>query len=332
VTYFDPAEMLDLSLSCVEREFPYYLEHAVDAPMTVRRPRDLHPSFYGCSDWHSAVHNHWLLLHLSRAAAGTPEAGRARRVLDRHLTPERLAGELSYLRDPLNAAFSRPYGWAWLLRLHAEARTEPAYAEALQPLRDELAGRLAAHFGGGLRFPIRSGVHGNTAFSLLGALDAARLVADHELAGTLAAAARRMFEADRDHPSAYEPSGGDFLSPGLTEASLMSAVLEPDEYAPWLTAFLPGLADDPLLALPVYAPDAADPATVHLHGLVLSKVWTLCRIRAALPGGDPRAEPLATAARVHFDAAAGVLSDRHYHAVHWIPTYATLAQEAIHHA
>lgn len=339
MSLLDPTELLAISLQCIEREFPYYLEHAVDQPMQFHRPAELHPSFFGCTDWHSAVHNHWLLIRLRREWPELEQIEAARMVLDRHLDPKTLAIELAYFDSPNNAAFSRPYGWAWVLQVHAEAVVagDPEalrWAAALKPLRDELAARLRVYFSTALQFPIRTGLHGNSAFALTLGIDSARSIGDSELETSLVAASRRMFLHDRDYPSILEPSGGDFLSPALTEAGLMATVLETAEFTEWFDAFLPllGQTESPvtLLEPPMYIRDASDPATVHLNGLLLTKVWSLCRIAQSLAADDPRIPAIHKSIQNHLDAAQDALDDRHYHATHWIPTFVVLAYSAVH--
>jgi hypothetical protein len=336
VTEFDPAELLDICLQCVDREFPSVLDHAMDGPAEFTRPSDLHPTFFGSSDWHSSVHNHWLLVRIVRVFPDLDGVARARKILNEHLTPERLGRELDYFQEPNNGAFSRPYGWGWILRLHAEAAAlggsdGDRWEAALRPLRDDLAARMAEHFTTGLQFPIRSGLHGNTAFSLIAGIDTARQLGDDGLAGRLETAARRMFAGDRGNPTVLEPSGGDFLSPALAEAALMATVLSAGEFAEWLRAYLPGLDDgtEPVLRVPVYVRDASDPATVHLNGLLLIRAWSLSRIVTGLPPADERTARLVDSAHRHFTAAADVLTDRHYHAIHWLPTFALMTQTAL---
>jgi hypothetical protein len=336
VSLYQPAELMNISLDCVTREFPYALEHVFDGPTRISRPSELHPAFFGCFDWHSAVHNHWLLVRLQRQFPELETSEAARAVLDEHLDADVLAAELSYFLGDHNATFSRPYGWSWLLRLHAEAAGSSGpraarWTAALQPLRDELAGRLARYFSTILQFPVRTGLHGNSAFALTLALDAARATGDPELERDVIASARRMYLGDRDYPTDFEPSGGDFLSPGLTEAGLMSAVLSGQEFSGWLDSFLPESADGAgsnLLRPPAYAANAADPGTVHLNGLLLTKAWSLSRIVSALGQEHPRRHALVNSASSHFAAAQKALDDRHFHATHWIPTFTVLAHDA----
>lgn len=333
---FDPADLLDISLSCVDREFPYGLEHGMSGPATFSRPSDLHPVFFGCFDWHSAVHNHWLLIRLRHQWPELDRADDARKVLDEHLTAERLGRELAYFDDDLQGAFSRPYGWAWVLRLHAEAVTisgpdEQRWAAALTQLRDGLCARLVRYFGRDLQFPIRTGLHGNTAFGLTLGIDSARLTGDVVTERALLDAAIRMFAGDRNYPLTLEPNGGDFLSPALTEAGLLATVLAPAQFAGWLTDFLPGLDSDAheLLSPPVFEPDASDPATVHLYGLLLSKAWSMRRMVEALPDADFRIPVVERSIDAHLLAAKDCLLDRHYFATHWMPTYLVMSDFAV---
>jgi hypothetical protein len=333
MSLYDPAELLDISLAGVNREFPYALQHTYGGPADFRRPADLHPSFFGCFDWHSAVHNHWLLIRLQRDFPDLARVDEARAVLDDHLSPGKIATELRYFDDPDNGEFSRPYGWSWVLRAHAEAATTggeraAAWTAGIQPLRDELAARLRDYFTTVLQFPIRTGLHGNSAFALTLAIDSARMIGDDALAKELVEASRRMYFGDRDYPVSFEPDGGDFLSPAITEAGLLATALEADEFAAWLTDFLPGLADSPLLTPPSFTANAADPGTVHLHGLLLAKVWSFSRIVTRLPADDARRAPLTASALLHWQHAQPALDDRHYHATHWIPTYTVLAHDA----
>jgi hypothetical protein len=336
MSLYQPAELMSISLDCINREFPYALEHAFDAPTEISRPSELHPAFFGCFDWHSAVHNHWLLVRLQREFPELENSGAARAVLDAHFEPAVLAAELKYFAGDDNANFSRPYGWCWLIRLHAEAAGSPGpqaarWTAALQPLRDELAWRLGRYFSTILQFPVRTGLHSNSAFALTLALDAARATDDQELERELLSSARRMYLDDRDYPSILEPSGGDFLSPGLTEAGLMSSVLGAQEFSAWLDLFMPSFADPAgfdLLSPPVYLANASDPGTVHLNGLLLTKTWSLSRIVSALGVDDPRREVLVRSALSHLAAAQTALDDRNYHATHWIPTFTVLAYDA----
>src|SRR5207302_4679186 len=124
-----------------------------------------HPAFYGSYDWHSAVHMHWLLMRVLRLYPVSQMAPRIADALDAHLTPDAVARELDYFNGSAGRTFERPYGWAWLLELQAEAlATKSRWSRALAPLATELARRFAAYVSAS-PYPIRAGAHGNTAFA-----------------------------------------------------------------------------------------------------------------------------------------------------------------------
>ncbi len=232
-----------LALACVHQEYPNKISHAMASDADARPPRSLTPAFYGCYDWHSAVHGHWLLARLARQFPATPFAVRARAALAQSLTPEHVAAEVKYMAAAGRGTFERPYGLAWLLQLAAELHEwdDPQAKEwgtALEPLVQTAVGTLHTWLPK-LSHPIRIGEHNQTAFSLGLILDWARGTGDREAAEFFAARARALYLEDRACPLAYEPSGEDFLSPCLAEADLMRRVLPPAEFAPWLTAFLP---------------------------------------------------------------------------------------------
>ena len=314
-----------LVLGCARREYPNKLDHVMTGVDDARSPRDLHPSFYGCFDWHSAVHGHWMLARLLRACPELPEAGAIRGLLDEHLAPERVLAETAYFTAPGRRSFERTYGWAWLLKL-AEELERAGTPEAcrwhahLQPLTDAVGTAFEA-FLPRQAYPIRTGVHPNTAFSLSLALDQARVSGNTRLEALLVERAHAWFLKDRDAPLAWEPGGEDFLSPCLEEASLMAKVLPPRAFSPWLEAFLPGLLDRGDLQ-PARVADRTDPKLVHLDGLNLSRARNLRELAATLAPGDPRRAALTEASRRHARAALPHVASGHYEGEHWLATFA----------
>jgi hypothetical protein len=311
------------TLEAVRREYPNKLDHVLAGPQDVLPPGRLHPAFYGCFDWHSAVHGHWMLARLLRRFPGLPEGPDLRAVLDRHLAPERISVEVAYFVNPAHRGFERTYGWAWLLKLAgelgawAEAR---AWAEALRPLAEAVAAAFRDYLPG-LAYPNRVGTHANTAFSLNLALDYARTAGDRALEALLEDRVRAFFARDRNGPLAWEPSGEDFLSPCLEEAALVGKVLDREAFHAWLAAFLPDLlAGTPLE--PAKVGDRTDPRTVHLDGLNLSRARCLTALAAALGPGDPRAAGLERAARDHARAALPHVVSGRYVGDHWLGTFA----------
>jgi hypothetical protein len=312
-----------LVLKCVRQEYPNKLDHVMNGAGEVRAPRDLHPAFYGCFDWHSAVHGHWMLVRLLREHPGMARAAEIRAVLEENLSPERIAAELAYLGQGNRRSFERTYGWAWLLKLAAELKTweDPAaahWAAALQPLADELARQFQA-FLPKQTYPIRTGVHPNTAFSLDLALDYARAAKDTPFEALLLERSRTWYGNDRNGPLAWEPGGEDFLSPCLEEAALMAQVLPPRAFRRWLGAFLPTLPEG---LVPAVVSDRTDPKIVHLDGLNLSRARALRRIAAALGPADPRSTRLIQLADRHARASLPHLASGSYEGEHWLATFA----------
>lgn len=312
-----------LPLRGLRREYPNQISHVLAGPQDVRSPREQHPAFYGCYDWHSAVHGIWLLARCVRQQPDAPWVPDALDLLDEHLTAERLGAERAYLEAPGRSAFERPYGWAWVMAL-AEALSgwprAQAWAAALEPVVQVVCAGALAYFER-LTYPVRAGTHANTAFALGLMRRAALARGDRPLADALAAAARRFFAADRDYPVAYEPGGEDFLSGALTEAALMVEVLPAPEAEAWLAAFLPSLGP---LAQPARVSDRADPKIAHLDGLNLSRAWCLRRLAAAMAAG-PRRDAWLDAARRHLEAGLPAVTSGHYEGEHWLATFALLA-------
>jgi hypothetical protein len=322
------ARFAQLALACAHLEYPNKISHTLQGAADVRAPHELSPAFYGCYDWHSSVHGHWLLAKLAKAFPDAPFAAQARATLAQSLSAQNIAGEVAYLRGPGRASFERPYGLAWLLALAAELRSwnDPEaqqWSRNLQPLETEAAQRLMAWLPK-LRYPIRVGEHSQTAFAFGLIEDWAVASGDVGMARLLDSRARSYYLADRNCPLAYEPSGEDFLSPCLAEADFMRRILPPAEFARWLKAFLPqvpsnGQAD---WLVPGEVTDRADPKLAHIDGLNLSRAWMLEGIASGLPRGDRRIAALRAAAAAHANAALPAVTGEHYEGGHWLGTFA----------
>jgi hypothetical protein len=321
----------NLALACVHQEYPNKIAHTMASDADARPPRQLTPAFYGCYDWHSAVHGHWLLARLARQLPAAPFAARARAALAQSLTPEHVAAEVTYMAAEGRGTFERPYGLAWLLQLSAELHEwdDPQakeWAAALEPLVQTALGRLRTWLPK-LSHPIRTGEHNQTAFSLGLILDWARGAGDREAQGFFAARARELYLRDRACPLAYEPSGEDFLSPCLAEADLMRRILPPSDYATWLSSFLPQVRGEGWLT-PAVSTDPADGKLAHLDGLNLSRAWMLEGIAAGLPAGDGRQGGLRAAAAAHRDSGLAAVTGKHYEGGHWLGSFATYLMTA----
>lgn len=305
------ARLARVALANVEREYPRHVQHFMTSPDEERRERELHPAFYGSYDWHSAVHMHWLLMRFLRLYPTEPLAVQIADALDAHLSEPALERELAYFRGPAGRTFERPYGWAWLLELQAEALAAKArWSRHLAPLATELASRFADY----LRmspYPVRAGAHANSAFACVLALDYARAAKETALEFEIRKAARRWYASDRNAALAYEPSLDDFLSPALIEAMLMQAVMEPGEFLGWIERFAPqGFS---MLAEPPTVLDHADPKQSHLDGLCLSRAWCFERL-----GDRAAAKDLIAAALPH-------VTSGDYAGTHWLASFAALA-------
>lgn len=318
----------DLALACVHREYPNKIAHVLSSDADVKPPRTLTPAFFGCFDWHSAVHGHWLLARLARTFPGAPFAAPARAALGRSLTAANLAVETAYLTAASRPEFERPYGLAWLLQLAAELREwdDPqarAWSRALEPLERAAAARLRAWLPK-LTYPIRAGEHSQTAFALGLVADWARDAGDSEMLTLVEATARAHHLGDRGCPLAYEPSGQDFLSPCLAEADLMRRFLPPAELAAWLGGLLPTIPLDGSTSWlpPAVVTDRGDGKLAHLDGLNLSRAWMLEGIAAGLPPDDPRLASLRATAALHRTVGLAAVTGEHYAGGHWLGSFA----------
>ena len=317
-----------LALACVHKEYPNKISHVLNGDQDVRAPRQLTPVFFGCYDWHSSVHGHWLLVRLARKFPDAPFASDARAAVSQSITTEHVAAEVRYLDGAGRTAFERPYGLAWLLQLAAELREwdDPqakAWATALEPMEAAAVRRLSEWLPR-LSRPVRIGEHEQTAFSLGLVLDWARAANDTATTALIVRRARDYYQQDRGCPFSYEPSGQDFLSPCLAEADLMRRVLSPAEFGSWLTAFLPMIPVDgsSTWLVPAVVTDPTDPKLGHLHGLNLSRAWMLEGIASGLPAGDARRAALSAAAARHRAAGLPSVTGEHYEGGHWLGSFA----------
>ena len=323
-----------LALECVHREYPNKIGHVFNSAEDVGTPSQLHPAFYGCFDWHSSVHGHWLLVRLLNVGGkDAPWRADAVAALSESFTAENIAAEIAYFEAPNRASYERPYGVAWFLQLTTELRelseknTVPEakqWLATLEPLEAVITKKVK-NWLPKLAYPIRLGTHNQSAFAFGLMLDAARTSGDKELEELLIERSKTYHLSDKNCPLTYEPSGEDFLSPCLSEADLMRRVLSQREFAKWLTGFLPNLPTDgrgDWLA-PGIVKDASDGKLVHLDGVNLSRAWNLENIAKALPAGDPRIASLNAAAAIHRDTGLKAVTDAHYSGSHWLASFAT---------
>jgi hypothetical protein len=318
-----------LALECVNREYPNKIAHVLNDAGDARTPRELTPAFYGCYDWHSAVHGHWLLVRLARTFPEASFSSTAMEAIERSLNDQNIAAEVEYLRGPGRVSFERPYGLAWLLQLAAELREwddERAqwYAFTLGALERVAAERISEWLPK-LTHPIRVGEHSQTAFTLGLIWDWAVAAQDTAMQELIKNRIEEFYLGDRECPLEYEPSGQDFLSPCLAEADLVRRLMDPTVFAAWLGAFLPQIpfnGSDTWLE-PGVVTDPTDPKLAHLDGLNLSRAWMLEGIASGLPPEDPRLPSLRASANRHQNAGLRSVTGEYYVGGHWLGSFAT---------
>jgi hypothetical protein len=319
------ARFAGIALGHVAREYPHKLDQVLEGPEDLLSPRALHPIFFGSFDWHSCVHGWWLMLRLRRLFPKLAEAARIEALADEMLAPAKVAGELDYLDRAYSGGFERPYGWAWLLALQAEAQrhSDRPWAEDLEPLARAFAGRFQAYLPK-LTYPIRVGTHFNTAFAMILALEWAE-PNDSALAGLIRERARDYYAGDRGC-QAWEPGGDEFLSPALIEALCMRRTQGAEAFRRWFADFLPDLASGapPSLFAPAAVSDRSDGKIAHLDGLNLSRAWCW---RSLAPALEPELARLArNIADGHLEASLPHVAGD-YMGEHWLATFALLALE-----
>lgn len=324
----------DLALDCVHQEYPNKISHVMSGDQDIGPPRELTPVFYGCFDWHSSVHGHWLLTRLLRLYPEATFSSLAEAALNESFQDTKVAQEVTYVNHPQRASFERPYGVAWLLQLTAELREwdDPRaqrWLTTLEPLEAALVANMETWLVK-LAYPIRIGEHAQTAFAFGLFLDWARASERSDFANLVASKAREFYLNDRSCPMAYEPGGQDFLSPCLAEADLMRRVLEKEDYARWFTGFMPSMPVDgssDWLQLAIVT-DPTDGKLAHLDGLNISRAWMLEGMASGLPAQDPRLGALLGSAAIHKKSGLASVTGEHYEGGHWLGSFATYLQTA----
>jgi len=317
-----------IALNCVHKEYPNKPGHVMNDESEIQNPAVLHPVFYGCFDWHSAVHGHWMLVRLLKLFPDLPEADAIREALRKNITAENVLTEVEYLNQPNRKSFERTYGWAWLLKLAEELHgwddaDGRAWSKNLDPLTQAIVERYV-DFLPRQTYPIRTGVHPNTAFGIAFAWDYAKKVGNADLEAVLVERSLTYYAKDVNYPGAWEPGGEDFFPPSFMEADLMRRVMTPEVFARWFGDFLPDLSSgEPKSILePAIVTDRTDPKIVHLDGLNLSRAWCMAGIMSALPEADGSRAVLAASAKRHAADALKHVASGHYEGEHWLASFA----------
>jgi len=318
--------LAELPMSCITQPLPYKSGHTIAKAEDNDMPQVHHPAFYGCFDWHSAVHGHWSLVYLMKEFPNLEAADSARQKLRLNLTKENIEKEVAYFSmNRYTKSFERTYGWAWLLKLQEELYTwdnpdAKIWFANLQPLADYISAAYIEYLPK-LVYPIRVGEHTNTAFGLSFAYDYAQKVGDIALADAIRVAAIRFYANDKGCPIEWEPSGYDFLSPCLQEADIMRKVLSEKEFEAWLADFLPELTSGTIALEPAKVLDRSDGKLVHLDGLNFSRAWCLYSLQS-----NENAKQLADK---HLQYSLDKITDGDYAGQHWLASFALYAFKAM---
>ena len=319
----------NLALSCIQKEYPNKTGHVM-IDSVLKTPRELHPAFYGCFDWHSSVHGHWMLVRLLKQNPDLPLHKEIIARLNDNINTVSIEQEVNYFLQPSNQAYERMYGWAWLLKLAEELYTweHPAadkLHQALQPLTKIIVQRYF-DFLPRQSYPITTGVHPNTAFGLSFGFDYAVTTGNDSLASLIEKRSIQYYAEDENCPGEWEPGGEDFFSPCLLEAELMSKILPSEIFESWFAKFLPSLDQGKyeVLLHPAIVSDRADPKIVHLDGLNLSRAWCMQHIANKLKS-EPVSQLLDQSARFHLKSTLPYIASGEYAGEHWLASFAVLA-------
>jgi hypothetical protein len=324
-----PEKLAHLALECVHKEYPNKISHTMQSDIDLKPPRELTPSFYGCFDWHSSVHGHWLLVRLAKLYPEKDLSVQSIKILNQSFAKENLLIEKDYFQGTGRTAFERPYGLAWLLQLVAELeewddnQTAIQWRENIKPLENIVMERIVSWLPK-LTYPVRSGQHSQTAFALGLFYDWAIITNNIKVSELIKNRSLDFYYDDKNCPLNYEPSGSDFLSPCLAEADLMRRILAPNEFAQWLGDFLEIPSEKNTVWIePAIVSDRSDPKLAHLDGLNLSRAWMLEGIATGLPMDDPRKDILINSALQHANIALDAVTGEFYEGGHWLGSFAT---------
>lgn len=314
--------LASLPLQCMQEEYPNKLGQTLNDSTHIGSPKTLHPTFYGCFDWHSSVHGHWSLVSLLKKFPNLNQKEEIRTKLLQNISKVNVEKEVAYFRMKGNSSYERTYGWAWFLKLVEELHTwnDPlarTLEENLQPLTAIIVeGYLT--FLPKLNYPIRVGEHANTAFGLTFAYDYAVALKNDELKSLISERAKDFYLNDVDCPITWEPSGFDFLSPCLEEADIMRRILPKTEFKNWLIKFLPELSKQNFTMDTGKVSDRTDGKLVHLDGVNFSRAWCLMGIAETLPSYSH----LKNVAYEHIAYSLPTIVDGNYSGTHWLGSFA----------
>lgn len=315
-----------MPLHCTQVEYPNKLNQVLADEAQLKGPKSLHPAFFGCFDWHSSVHGHWMMVNLLRHFPNLENQAQIRATLRSNITQANIEAEVAYFHQPYNSTYERTYGWAWLLKLAEELHLwDDPLARELEHNLAPLTALMVTNFKTFLPkliYPIRTGEHPNTGFALSLAYDFANTTQHTELAALIEKRANDWFSQDKQCPLNWEPNGFDFLSPCFEELDIMRKVLKPASFGKWAHGFLPQLADKTFVLTPAQVADRTDGKLVHLDGLNFSRAWVLYGLVNQYPEKYAHLRTIADAHVVH---SLPTIVDNNYEGTHWLGSFAVYA-------
>jgi Protein of unknown function (DUF2891) len=308
---------------------------------------DHNRAFFGCGNWHDAVASVWMMMSTLKQDPKISLASDIKDIATTHFRKSNMDGELEFFSTerpaPGGFNFERPYGYAWLLKLYGETKgglsaDDKKMATALAPLAKWMSERMVFYLYD-LKYPYRTGVETNTAWTMSLALDGANLSEDTTLKTAVHDNALRLFGKDKNCPTNFEPQNSDLISSCLSEAALMGRVMEQVDFLKWLDSYLPPVYSDAFqgYAKPVdishtntTGPDAQvqEVAETHLIALQFQRAASMLTISYALPKDDPRVGVLHRLAVMNANWAYAKLNVGGYEGQHLFGTYALLYENA----
>lgn len=323
-------QLSKMPLHCIGSEFPNKTSHLSDSEKDASLlPHELHPVFYGCLDWHSSVHGHWMLVKLLKQFPNLENKNEIISLLENSFQSDKMKLEAAYFgKYTASTGYERTYGWAWLLKLDEELYTWDTdlgkkWHTALQPLTQKIV-TLWKDYLPKQTYPNRTGVHPNTAFGLCFAIDWATTVNDKTFLSQLQQKGKDFYLNNTQIPAHLEPDGSDFFSPSLQAADLMTRILPAKEYEKWLAHYFTKKGLERLCTAPTVS-DRSDYQIVHLDGLSFSRAWNMKRIAAYLPKNNPLKTKLNLVSTQFIEKSLSVLFDSGYGGEHWLASFAIFA-------
>jgi len=324
-----------LSLDCTNKPNPHYYYNVLRQPGDTQTPEDLWPAFYGCYDWHSAVHNHWALIKLLKTYPQIPEAAAIREKLNQSFTEDNINREFLYFQNNKEQyIFEFPYGQGWLLKVAEELQTwnDPdaqRWLENLAPLH-KLCAAAAQVIWKDIDEVNLSGSHDAPSLNLSFALDYARAFGDEDLLKVVLKASKKFYGKMTKAPLRAEPFEYDFMSASLLVTDLMRKVYDQETYAKWLKNFAPGLTDATSVAkdLQIKKTDKHDGYESHWDGYHLNRIWCLNGMLQSLPAESLDATTKAIWVKSMndmWDYAQESIGKGNYDIDHWLSSFSVFA-------